>query len=145
MKAKVTIYQETYNWGTFKKLEPDTEYPAGPITVGTERKIWFLQTLDYQKMQFPKPGTYSIINKSTTFPHFCCPSVNLLNFASFLHKSQQLLVFKNNRILVETRKITCLLTVNKYLHQLPWVDCAIVEPSQKKKEFQYQVVVYIKP
>ena len=131
-------------------LELDTEHPAGPITVGTERKIWFLHSLDHQKMQFPKPEKYSIISKSTTFAHFRNPYVNLLNFVSFLHKFQQLIKNsntnkkENNRILVKTRKITCLLTVNTYLHLLPWADCAIVKLSQKKKEFQYQDVFYIK-
>ena len=28
----------------------------------------------------------------------------------------------------------------KYLHQLPWIDCAVVKLSQKKKQFQYQDV-----
>ena len=37
----------------------DTEHPADPITVGTERKIWFLHPLDHQKMQFQKPGKYN--------------------------------------------------------------------------------------
>ena len=40
-------------------------------------------------MQFPMPGKHSIINKSTTFAYVYYPYVNLLNFASFLHKSQQ--------------------------------------------------------
>ena len=69
-------------------------------------------------MQFPKPEKYSIINKSTTFAHFCYPYVNLQDFASFLHKSQ-LLLLKKKKILVKTRKITWLPTANKYLHQLP--------------------------
>ena len=54
--------QQACDWGTFKKLEVDTEYPAGSITVGAEREIWFLHTLYHQKMQSPKPGIYSIIN-----------------------------------------------------------------------------------
>ena len=45
-------------------------------------------------MQLPKPEKYSIINKSTTFAHFCYPYVNLQDFASFLHKSQLLLLKK---------------------------------------------------
>ena len=137
--------QQAFEWGTFKKLELDTEYPAGLITVGAERKSWFLHTLYYQKMQFPKPGKYSLIN---LFARFCYLYVNLLKFGSFLHNSQQLFLQKKekkNRILFKTRKITCLLKGNKYLHQLPWVDCANVEPSQKQKEFQYQDVFYIKP
>ena len=47
--------------------------------------------------------------------------------------------------MVNTRKIKFHLTVNKYLHKLPWVDCAIVKLSQKKKLFQYHDVFYIKP
>ena len=42
-------------------------------------------------MEFTKPGKYLIINKSTTFAHFCYPYVNLLDLVSFLHKSKQLL------------------------------------------------------
>ena len=139
--------QQACDWGTIKKLELDTEYPAGPIAVGTERKIWFIHPLGHRQMPFPKPGKCSVINKSTTFAPFCFPQVNLLNFAWFLHKFQQLFFFffRKTGILVNTEKITCLLTVNKYLHQLPWDDCAIVELSQKKKEFQYQYVFYIKP
>ena len=82
--------------------------------------------------------------------HFGNLYVNLVNSVSFLHKFQQLIrnsntnKKENNRILVKTRKITCLLTVNTYLHLLPWADCAIVKLSQKKKEFQYQDVFYIK-
>ena len=44
----------------------------------------------------------------------------------------------------QNKKNTCLPTVNKYLHLLPWVDCTIVELSLKKKEFRYQDVFYIK-
>ena len=81
-------------------MELDIEYLADPITVGTERKIWFQQLLDYQKLQFLKPGKYSIINKSTPFAHSYCPY-----FASFLHKSQQwLFLKKTNKIVVKTRK-----------------------------------------
>ena len=43
-------------------MELDTEYLACPMAVGAEKKIWFLHTLHHQKMQFPKPGKYSIIN-----------------------------------------------------------------------------------
>ena len=81
----------------FKKLELDTEYPSDPITFGTERKIWFLHPLDHRKVQFPKPGKYYIINKSTTFTPFCYPYVKLLNFVSFLQKSQQLFFFQKNQ------------------------------------------------
>ena len=89
-------------------------------------------------------------NKSV-FARFCYLYVNLLNFELFLHNSQ-IFFFqkkkrkeKKNRILLKTRKITCLFIANKYLHQLPWVDCANVEPSQKKKIILYQDVSYIKP
>ena len=125
--------------GTFKKLELDTEYPAGPITVGVERKIWILHTLYHQKIQFPKPGKYSITN---LYLHvsaiFMWTSWILKHFYTILNN------FFLETILLKTRKITCLLTVNEYLHQFPWVDCANVELSQKKKEFQYQNVFYIK-
>ena len=77
--------------GTFKKPEL-IESPAGPITVGTERKIWFLHPQDQWKMQIQELK-YSIINKSTTFAPFCNPHINLLTFALFLHKSQQLIIF----------------------------------------------------
>ena len=56
------VLRQACEWGTFKTLELDTEYPAGPITVGLERKIWILHTLYHQKIQFPKPGKYSITN-----------------------------------------------------------------------------------
>ena len=137
--------QQACDWGTFKK--PDAGYPAGPIIVGKEGKIWFLHLLHHQKIQISKPGNYSIVDKSTSFVHFCYPYVKHLNFASFLHKYQQLFFFKKKkkRILVKTRKTTCLFTVNKYLHQLPWVDCATVELSQTKNEFQNQDVFQIKP
>ena len=79
--------QQACDQSTFKKLELDTVYPADPITFQTERKNWFLHHLDHQKRQFPNPGKYYIVNKSTTFEHFCYPYVNLLNFGSFLHKS----------------------------------------------------------
>ena len=120
----------------FKKLELVTEYPSDPITFGTERKIWFLHPLDHWRVQFPKPGKYYIINKSNTFTPFCYTYVKLLKFVSFLQKSQQLFFSRKTRILVKTRKIIYLLTVNKYLYQF-LVDCTIVELSQKKKEFQY--------
>ena len=112
------------------------------------KKIWFLHPLYHQKMQFPKPGKHSIIYKSTTFAHFCYPYVNLLNFVLFLHKSQQSTFFKKtpqNSSKQKTKKITCLLTFNKYLDLLPWVDCEIVKLSPKKKKFQYQDVFYSKP
>ena len=54
-------------------LELNTEFPVDPITVGTEKKNWFLHPLDHKKMQFPKPGKYSIINTSTTFAHPAIP------------------------------------------------------------------------
>ena len=92
-------------------------------------------------MQFPKTGKYSVINKYTTFAHFCYPYVNLLNFVSFLHKPQQL-IKKKPGILVKTKN-TCLFTVNKYLLLLPSVDCAIVKLSQNRKQFQYQDVFYV--
>ena len=38
--------EQVYDRRTFKKLELDTEYPVGPITVGEERKILFLHPLD---------------------------------------------------------------------------------------------------
>ena len=133
-------WQQACDWGTFEKLEVDTEYPAGPITVGMERKIWFLHPLVHQKMQFLKPGKYSIINKSTTIVPFCHLYVSLLNWSSFLHKYQKK---KKTEFWWKNGKITCLLTVYKYLHQLPWVNCRIVELSQKKKEIQYQDVFYI--
>ena len=104
-----------------------------------ESKIQFLHPLDDQKMQFSKPGKDSIITKSTTFAPFCYPYVNLLNFVSFHHKSQQLFFIRKTKILLKIENARCVLTVNKYLHQLPWADCAVVELSQKKKEFQYQM------
>ena len=58
--------------------------------------------------------------------NFCYTYVNFLNFASFLHKSQQLRFSRKTRILVKPGKITCLFTVNKYFHRLPWVDCLIL-------------------
>ena len=136
--------QQACEWGTFRKLELGIEYHAGSITVGAERRNCFLHKLNYQKMPFSKPGKYSIIN---LFGQFFYLYVKLLNFESFLHNSQQLFFQekKKKQNSVKTRKITCLLTCNKYLHQLPWVDCANVELFQKKKEFQYQDVFYIKP
>ena len=107
-----------------------------------KEKLVSTPSLDHQKMQFPKPGKYSIINKSATFAHFSYPYVNLLYFASFLLKSQQLFFLffsKKSRILVKTRKITCLLTFNKYVHQLPWVDCAIVEHLKRKRNFNISI------
>ena len=139
-------------WGTFKKLELDREYPAGSITVGTERKIGYLHPLDHQKMQFPMPEKHSIIYQSTTFAYVYYPYVNLLNFASFLHKSQQFFFQKKIKILVKNRKIRCLLTVTKYLLciyfnkyapiTLSWLwNC---RTSSKKKEFHYQNVFHLK-
>ena len=95
----------------------------------------------------PKAREHSIIYKSTTFAHFCYLYVNLLNFVSFLHKSQQSTFFQKkqqNSSKQKTKKITYLLTFNKYLDLLPWVDCEIVKLSPKKKKFQYQDVFYIK-
>ena len=87
-------------------------------------------------------------NKSV-FARFCYLYVNLLNFELFLHNSQ-IFFFqkkkrkeKKNRILLKTRKITCLFIANKYLHQLPWVDCANVEPSQKKKKFYIRMYLIL--
>ena len=92
----------------------------GSITLETERKFWFLHPLDHRKMQLLKPGKYSVMNKSTAFAPFYYLYVKPLNFASFLHKSQQLYFFRKTGIQVETG-ITCLLTINKYLHQLPLI------------------------
>ena len=100
-------------------MELDAEYPAGPIIVRMESKIQFLHPLDDQKMQFSKPGKDSIITKSTTFAPFCYPYVNLLNFVSFHHKSQQLFFIRKTKILLKIENARCVLTVNKYLHQLP--------------------------
>ena len=129
--------QEACDWVTFKKLEIHTRYPAGTITVETQKKILFLHPLDHQKMNIQTPEKYSIMNKSTTFAHSRYPFVNLLNFASFLRNSQQLSILNKSK--QTNRKIRCLITVNKYLRKLPWVDCAFVELSQKKKEFHIRM------
>ena len=126
-------------------MELHSESPASPIPAGIERKFQFLYTLDHRKILFSNPAKYSIINTFARFTPFCYSYSNPLGFVSFLHKSQQSFFFRKTGILVKTRNITCLLTANKCLHQLLWVDCAIVELSQKKKEVQYQDVFYIKP
>ena len=128
--------QQACDWGTFDKLELDKAYPAGPIIrVGTERSIWFLRPLNHQKMQFPKTGKYPTINKSTTFPHFWYPYVNFLKFALFPKKRQKTKQKENSGKNHKNH-----MPAYQYLHQLPWIDCAVVKLSQKKKQFQYQDV-----
>ena len=51
----------------FKTPELDIESSANPITVGMKRKTWFLHPLDHWKMEFHRPGKYSI-NKPTVKP-----------------------------------------------------------------------------
>ena len=130
--------------GAFKKLELDTEYPADPITVWARRKISFLHPLDHQKMQFPKPEKYSTINKSTTFctfllslcqPHKFCIISTQISTIIFLSKKK-----KKSRV--------CLQLINictNYLKLIvQFLNCAVVELSQKRTEFQYQDVLHIK-
>ena len=114
-------------------MELDTEFLAGVIAVGTERKLWFLHPLYHQKVQFHKPGKYSIINKSTTFAHICNSYVNLLNFVSFLHKSQQLIFFSKKK-----KKITCLLTVNICTYYLELI-VRLQNYLQRKRNFNIRM------
>ena len=132
--------QQASNWGTFKKAGTWYRVSCTPYRSWNGKENPVSSPLDHQKLRFPKPGKYFIINKSTTFAPFCYPYVKLLSFVSSLNKCQKLFFFlRKTEILVKTGKITCLLTVYKYLHQLPWADCAIAE---KKKEFQY-ILLYI--
>ena len=57
-----------------------------------------------------------------------------LKFCVISTQISAIILFRKTVILVKTGKITCLLTVNKDLHQLPWVDCTIVEKEKKKKK-----------
>ena len=115
-----------HSWGRKEKLV--STHPILPENaIFQARKIFFNKSICTFLLSLCQPPKVWII---------------FTQFSTFVFPEKRK---KKNRILLKTRKITCLLTGNKYLHQLPWVDCANVEPSQKQKEFQYQDVFYIKP
>ena len=61
-------------------------FSAGSITVGAERKIWFLHPMDHWKMLFPKSGKYFAINKSYQIYNFLLflyqPSIPCITFTN---------------------------------------------------------------
>ena len=133
----IQIYQQACDRGTFKKLEFDTVFSAGSITVGAERKIWFLHPLDHWKMLFPKSGKYFAINKS----------YQIYNFLLFLYQpSNPCITFTNPNtdffsqkktiIDIKSRKITCL------YQEMPYSDYPIlgVETIKARKRFQYPLL-----
>ena len=80
---------------------------------GRNEKLCFLHTLGHWKMHFPKPGKYSIIDKSTTFSTSCHPYLKSKTFTSFLDEFQQwqfwrvgLFFSRKTGIPVKTGKIT---------------------------------------
>ena len=79
------------DWGIFKKTELDIVFRVScrPHHIwGRKEEFWFLHPLGCWKMDFLKPGKYSIINKFTPFPTFCHPYLKSLIFTWFLHEFQ---------------------------------------------------------
>ena len=64
------IQFQACDWGIFKKPKHDIKSPTGPTIAGVTKKIFFFNSfLDCWKMDFPKQGNDSIVNKSITYLH----------------------------------------------------------------------------
>ena len=135
--------QQASNWGTFKKAGTWYRVSCTPYRSWNGKENPVSSPLDHQKLRFPKPGKYFIINKSTTFAPFCYPYVKLLSFVSSLNKCQKLFFFlRKTEILVKLEKSHAFLqfisTCTNYLE-------LIVQLLKRKRNFNiyYYILIHI--